>query len=35
MTVKTGADATQIGFLAGAAITTLCPENKWFIETLN
>jgi hypothetical protein len=35
MTVKTGADATQIGFLTGAAITTLCPENKWFIETLN
>lgn len=33
-TVKSGADATQIGFLTGAAITTLCPENKWFIETL-
>ena len=35
MTVKTGADATQIGFLTGAAIVTLCPENKWFIDSLN
>jgi hypothetical protein len=35
MTIETGTDATQIGFLTGAAIVTLCPENKWFIETLN
>ena len=34
-TLKTGADSGQIGFMTGAAIMTLCPENKWFIDSLN
>lgn len=35
MAVQNGVDVEFIGFLTGSAIRYICPDNQWFIDSIN